>query len=188
MSRRPKPGCARRRGLGTDWPRSRRADNERTLHGGLDRKASRPDDVQVIIARRTTRREHRGVSALLVVALLLFAHTCAVLGGMACAAPSSASGEDHHATTAGDVGCGDHDGDCSDPGDGDGTHGACSHGAICCSTWAPAPATFSVVPPPATPLALATGIPQLRPSVASAARPAPIPAESPPPLISALRL
>jgi len=142
----------------------------------------------VIFAHRTLRTEQRGVSVLLVMATLLFAQTCAVHGGVACAAPAEAPGAKHAVAAADDDGCDDHDGNGGGHDGCDDTRGPCSGSTICCSTWAPAPATLSVAPPPAVPLALLSGNPSLGLSAALVAAPAPIPSESPPPLISILRL
>ena len=136
---------------------------------------------------RGFRRAPRGVSALLVVAMLLFAQTCAQHGA-ACA--TAFAGENHsHSAVANDPdGCADHDGGCADD-DGCGDPGqGCSRSSICCSTWAPAPATLSLQAPPAVPVSFAVSGSLLQPTAALASAPVPIPRGSPPQLVSILRL
>ena len=140
-----------------------------------------PDHPCVIFARRHPRNARGGISALLVIALLLFAHTCA-LHGTACATPTGTSLESHSVTHDHDGDCGDHDG-CEQ-----GTHDDCSTGSICCSTWAPPTATVSVPAPEAISLGLAVSGPLFEPVRLFASQLVPIPPESPPPLISILRL
>jgi len=126
---------------------------------------------------------HSGVTAVLVFALLSFGSMCATHGGAACAGPSAVTLDEHgvpgHDT---DGACGDHDG-C----DGDG-HGDCSHASMCCSTWSPPTSGVSLPLPAAAPAMLAACLAPMAAGGELASRPVPIPAESPPPLISILRL
>ncbi len=133
---------------------------------------------------REFRRAPRGVSALLVVAMLLFAQTCAQHGGLACAGGFAGEDRCHSDATL------DHDG-CAAPADHDGCGGGredCSGGSICCSTWAPAPATTTLQSPPVIPVAYVVTGSLFQPGAAFAAAPAPIPRGSPPHLVSILRL
>lgn len=124
----------------------------------------------------------RVVSFSLVVALLSFAHTCALHGGALCPDPAAAAPVAHVSQDAADHdrNC-DHDG-CDRPG------APCAHASICCSTWASAPAPAGVPAPLAIPSAMAVGASSPGTDAAFAPGPVPIPAESPPPLPTVLRL
>src|SRR5262245_46826279 len=137
---------------------------------------------------RGLRQAPRGVSALLVVAMLLFAYTCRQPGGAACAGPLAGMERSQTETAVDHDGCADH-GDGSADHDGcDGTHGDCRGSSICCSTWAPAPATITLHSPPALPVAHVATESLLQPDAAFVPAPAPIPRASPPHLVSILRL
>lgn len=150
--------------------------------GRLDRHPRPADDLRVTFTSRTARNQRRGLGLLITASMLLFAHTCAQTS-MTCGIPMGASGDAHCEDTA------DHDAHC---GDSDGCeHGNqddCSHRSICCSTWAQPPATLTVSPPVAVTLLSAAPIQALAPNEAFAAGPLPVPAESPPPRVSILRL
>src|SRR4249919_1801658 len=110
----------------------------------------------MILGKRATTTTRREVSAALVVALLLFGQTCALRGGVACAAPFP-SGESY-STVSCDGDCADHDGDGDDCGGCEhGTPTGCSHGSMCCSTWSLPTATVTVPAPPAISCAFLTG-------------------------------
>jgi len=99
--------------------------------------------IHIVNLLRGLRRAPRGLSALLVVAMLVFAQTCAQ-HGPACAAPSAGEGHRHSDIAQDPDGCADHDGGCADE-DGCADRGqGCSRSSICCSTWAPAPAALSL--------------------------------------------
>jgi hypothetical protein len=148
----------------------------------LTRDKRAPIIYSVIFARRHTRRAQGALSTMLAVAMLLFAHTCA-FRGMACASPLDQSAQDYCATgDDADSDCGDHDG-C-----GHGEEGACAHASMCCSTWAPPVATVIVSNPAAISYAFATGLSSLEPVTSFSPQLVPIPPESPPPLVSILRL
>src|SRR5258706_710579 len=129
-------------------------------------------------ALRNLRPAPRGMSAMLVVAMLLFAQTCAQHGG-ACAGAFGERSHTHSAVNVDPDRCADHDGGCADHDGCGASRQDCSHGSICCSTWAPAPATLSLQSPPAVPAAFALNGSLLQPSAALASAPAPIPRGSP---------
>lgn len=118
------------------------------------------------------------VHGLLITAMLVFGYTCA-RGGLDSA--GACSGHEHALASAG---C-DHDAD---------GHGAdrgcdqCAHGAICCSTWGAPPAPMTIDAPPAAAIVPAAHTETLQPPAVFAAGLVPIPAESPPPTASFLRL
>jgi hypothetical protein len=59
---------------------------------------------------------------------------------------------------------------------------------MCCSTWAPPAVTVTVPAPEAIPFAFVTASLALEPITSFAPQLVPVPPESPPPLISILRL
>lgn len=154
----------------------------------LDPASECSEHPAMLFRPRASSTAHRGMSTLLVAALLLFAHACALRGSAACAAVST--GENHSAAPAG------HDDDCADPDEACRDHDGCdheapcdcSHGSICCTTWMQPPAALSVPAPLAIAFDYTTRIPSLRPTDALASRLVPVPTESPPPLILILRL
>jgi hypothetical protein len=152
----------------------------------LDRRAGSAEDPRVNVLSGF-RRAPQSVSALLVVAMLLFVQTCAQHGAT-CAAPYAGESHSHSEVAHDPDGCADHDGGsadqdgCADPGQG------CSRSSICCSTWAPAPATLGLQAPPAVPVAFAGTGSLLQPMAALVSAPAPIPRGSPPLHVSILRL
>jgi len=134
----------------------------------------------VIFRSQATAIGRRTLSAVLVAALLSFAHACAAHGG-ACDTPRSDTG-DHCVGHSDTDGCADHDG-CGDaPADG------CGRTSICCSTWTSPPVSPTVPAPLSAPLPVRATIAALEPGTVFVAALVPIPSESPPPLVSILRL
>lgn len=135
----------------------------------------------MVFRRQLLARIRPGLTGLLVLALLSFAHTCAVRGGecdgpVATVVDHCADEPDH----AADGACSGHD--C------DHQPGSCSHETLCCSTWAPAPPTITLAAPAMLVLAPVAEVVSLSPRTVFAAGLEPIPSESPPPLISFLRI
>ena len=123
--------------------------------------------------------------ALLVTAMLVFGNSCA-LGNLDCA--SASAGRDGAAVSAHDDhdsrdGCPDRDGCDEHP------SRSCAHGSICCSTWGPAAATPSLSSSSSFAVVVAVPASSMFPvSATEPPAPVPIPAESPPLLVSFLRL
>ena len=124
-----------------------------------------------------------GFRALLVTAMLVFGNSCA-LGNLDCA--SGSAGRETTISTHDDH---DSEGGCTDR-DGCDEHPSrsCAHGSICCSTWGPAAATTSLSSSSFAAVVLLPESPILTVSATETPAPVPIPAESPPPLVSFLRL
>src|SRR5436190_209582 len=113
------------------------------MASALDPGVGCADDDDVIFARQKPRPVDRGLGALLAFALLLLTHAC-VLHGPACASPSNPPGAGHCAAASDHgAGCDDHRG-CEH-----GTRGDCARASICCSAWAPTPASPGVPAPTA---------------------------------------
>ena len=147
----------------------------------LDRLLDSADDRKVIYRSRTLGGGHRALSSVLVIALLSFAHACAASGGV-CDVQSNPVTSDHCSAVPDHDGCGDQNGRGDTPGR------DCGHASICCSTWEAGLVTPQAPPPQWASLAFEPVIPSLGPSDTLATALVPIPSESPPPLISILRL
>lgn len=123
-----------------------------------------------------------GFRALLVTAMLVFGNACA-LGNLDCASASAGrdatiSTHDEHDSD----GCTDRDGCDQHPA------GSCAHGSICCSTWGPTAAAPSLPSSSFAAVVLVPESPILTVRATEIPAPVPIPAESPPLLVSFLRL
>ena len=162
------------------WTKGILEDSRPEVSCPLDPLPHSADDLIVSFRARIIGPAERALRSAIVVALLSFAHACAAHGGD-CADRAMPGGQDRCAAAH-------HDG-CTDPdGCGDRPGGDCSHASMCCSTWAPPQSPPTVPDAPAIVAVFPMVLPPIGPSTVSAIGLVPIPSESPPPLVSILRL